>query len=214
MLRRFLSRRASVRGILGAAGLVLGPCVALLLIGFTWNYVDQRYFAPRRSAHVLETLNEQKQTLDQQMGIIQRAITADPKNDYAWYLRARKLTEQKRYVDAAHGWAQLEGKLTGALNNLYRSDLGMCLLFADRPVESLSCFQESLHRQPEHMSSRVFMASAYMKIGLTEPAREQLKMLDSLDPQWRRKFLSIPEWPDERRSAIESLETLLETASR
>jgi tetratricopeptide (TPR) repeat protein len=214
MKQRFFSGQTSGRGVLKAAAWIVGVCAALLLVSFTWDYTDRTWLAPRWSARIIDTLDERTQTLDQQLSIIDRAITAHPRNDYAWYLRARKLTEQKRYAEAAHLWAGLEGKLPSGLNELYRADLGMCLLFASRPVEALSCFEQTLHRRPEHVSSRVFMAAAYVKLGLPHRVRDEVKMLDTLRPDWREWFLGVPEWPDERKAAVQAIAPYLRATTQ
>jgi tetratricopeptide (TPR) repeat protein len=185
-------------------------CVALLVLILLWGYADRSWLAPRRSARILDTLNERSQTLDQQLAIIDRALSADPRNGQAWYLRARKLTEQKRYEYAATHWATLDhwpglqGKLPGA-----RTDLGMCLLFSGRPVEAISCFQETILRQPDHVSSRVDLAAAYADLGMAQKVRDELIMLDKLQADWRERYLSVPEWPDERKAIIDKLKPYL-----
>jgi tetratricopeptide (TPR) repeat protein len=212
--QRFLSRGLSGRGVARAAAWLVGAVGAVLLVGFAWNYADVRWLAPRRSDRILQTLDEGSQSLDQQLAVIDRAISENPRNDYAWYMRARKLTEQKRYADAAPLWARLEGKLPGGLSDLYRADLGVCLLYSGHPVESLSCFQEALHRRPDHVSSRVFMAAAYVELGMPDRARDEIRLLDRLRPDWRKWFAGVPEWPDARKSALRSIAPYLSTTTQ
>jgi hypothetical protein len=151
MKATFLSRRATRRVVetLVAAGICLvglvaalaagvqiahpvavGAClVGLVVVLAAGVHITHSWHYSWRSTQVLRGLNERTQTLDEQLQITEKALGLNPRNFDAWFWRAHKLTEQKRYSEAAGHWAQVRNRGPGGITDTSFADQGTCLLF-------------------------------------------------------------------------------------
>ncbi len=101
-----------------------------------------------RSTRVLRGLNERAQTLDEQLQIISKALSLDPRNFNARFWFARKLVEKKKYREAAEAWAQVRqrSQYRGITDTSF-ADQGMGLLFAHRQAEAIPYLEETIRRR-------------------------------------------------------------------
>jgi tetratricopeptide (TPR) repeat protein len=194
----------------GKGLLVICVCFAgLIVVGIIGHYIDRTWYGPRRSAQILEGVNEKTQTLDEQLQIIRRALARNHDNRDARFWFAWKLTAMKRYNEAAAAWIDSVKRDTGLRGDTSFCDRGMCLLFAHRQAEAIIPLEETIRRRPEHVSARGFLAAAYADLGLTDRVEEELVKLANLKPQWQQQFETCTEWPEEHKAALVKLEPYL-----
>ncbi len=231
MKARFLSRRAARRVVeaLVAVGICLvglvaalaagvqithpvavGAClVGLVVVLAAGVHITHHWHYSWRSTQVLCGLNERTQTLDEQLQITEKALSLNPRNWDAWLLRAHKLTEQKRYREAAGHWAQVRNRGPGGITDTSFADQGMCLLFAHQQAEAIVYLEETIRRLPGHVTARGFLAATYADLGLHDRVREELVKLANLKPSWQQQFEACSEYPEEHKAALMRLEPYL-----
>jgi tetratricopeptide (TPR) repeat protein len=214
MKARFLSREFAVRRVFTGL-LVAGAClvgfVAFALVG---RYIERTWYGPWRSARILQGLNVQTHTLEEQLEIICQAMARDHRNPDARFWFAWKLTAMKKYDDAAAAWAYVEKWDTGRRRDTSLCDRGMCLLFARQPAKAIVYLEETIRRCPDHVSARGFLAAAYADLGLPYRVEEELVKLANLKPCWQQQFETCPEWPEEHQAALVKLQPYLKEAKR
>ena len=97
MKARFLSREFAARRVVKAL-LAMGICLAGLVAALAAAVrIAHPWYCSWRSTQVLCELNEQTQTLDEQLQIAENALGLNPRNWHARYWYAHKLGEQKKY---------------------------------------------------------------------------------------------------------------------
>ena len=210
MKAKFLSRELSARRVFKNIFIILICLVGLLVTLLAGSYVKYNWYYPRLSVRILQTLNEKTQTIDEQLEIVNKAISLDHYNLEARFLIAKKLTEKKEYNDAARAWAYLGKHHTGRIGNMSFADQGMCHLFDNQHAKAISCLQEAIRRRPEYVSARVFLAATYADLDFQSRVEEELLLLANLDPNWQLPFETCPEWSEERKAVIEMLQPYLE----
>jgi tetratricopeptide (TPR) repeat protein len=207
MKANLMSREFSAKRVLKGLGAV-GICLAGLTAGaVTISYVARAWYDPWRSTRVLQRLNERTQSLDEQLQIINEAMRLDPHSFDARFWYAMKLSQKKDYARAAHAWARVREHPScpsGILDTAF-ADQGVCLLFANRPVEAIVYLEETIRCRPDHVTARGFLAAAYADVGLINRECEELMKLTVLKPAWQEEFENCPEYPDEHKAALAKL---------
>jgi hypothetical protein len=206
-MSRELSARRVCKGLIAVGLCVVGLVVAAVVVG----YVGRTWYYPWRSTQVLKGLNEQTQSLDEQLQIINKARVLDFHNFDARFWFAMKLVQKKEYRRAADAWADVRKHSAcprGILNTAF-ADQGVCLLFANRPAEAIVYLEETIRRRPDHVTARGFLAAAYAELGLSQRVEEELVKLANLKPGWQEQFEACPEYSEEHKAALAKLEPYL-----